>query len=164
MDAPTPKNFVKFLMRKEGVERREVSTRKGGLNRSNIIFFIFSCPKGGLFEDGGFIPFENGTGYSNPHRHLKTCLSNGNREHLNLLYQKAVLEARIKYDGRMTCYFPKNLGVRKNDLSMYNYMKYIALLEKSIYHIEKIWFAIFLRPMLSLASVFTSQQLLILLK
>ncbi len=74
MSKPSPKNVVEILMQKDREERKDVYGRTGVVVRRNVTFLVYKRPKGPACTERGEVSFEKGKGFSNPYRHLKSCV------------------------------------------------------------------------------------------
>lgn len=63
-----------------------VRSKRGGQMRKNVPHYYFRCIRGDLYKTGGDIFWGRVSGFINPHKHLRTCLSNGDDEHLLKLF------------------------------------------------------------------------------
>lgn len=130
---PKQKEVVQLLMKFLREEHRSVWSRKG--QRKEQTFLVYECPKGQRCVEGGQYYFPKGFGYSNPFKHLKTCIADGSETHLFEVYKLALQEC-----GGIPNYFPDNspttrrLTPRENAMS--SYVRLIILKLLPIYIIE----------------------------
>lgn len=100
--------------------------RTGAAVRRNVMFLVYKCPKDSLCTENGEVFFEKGKGYSNPYRHLKSCVAGGDEQHLLDLYNAAVQEtmATGTLQNARSSVFSK---LNEREKAMYGYMRLIVL-------------------------------------
>lgn len=73
-------------------------------NGKDVAHQIYKCPKESCTLAKGEISFQIGTGYTNPHNHLKNCLCGGNAAELEDYYwnAKAFQSKKVTISGKQT--------------------------------------------------------------
>ncbi len=109
---PNPPNFevVQLLM-----ERDPDTFRKVG-KEDNVRHLVYCCPRGDLYKPklrGGNVIFAEGSGYSNPCKHLRSCLANEDENELLKIYQKGFEQKQQSTTG-VTDYFTRLSSTANN--------------------------------------------------
>ena len=86
--APSYEEVVTLLMTQKPDIVRDVLNTRTGRKRRNVTYSVFSCPLGKNSKKSGKDVFEKGSGWTNPYRHIASCLSDNDIEHLHELYDK----------------------------------------------------------------------------
>ena len=94
---PTLKDIVELLMSKEPELLRDVKSKTGVVLRTRVAHCVYSCPKKEDCKTGGKFIFEKGTGFTNPYKQLKSCLSHGDESHLLNAYYTLLSKKKEKY-------------------------------------------------------------------
>eukprot|EP00171_Calliarthron_tuberculosum_P003890 IDg3890t1 len=132
MSDPHPRDFVRMLMvQKPDITRDVTSSRRA--SRNNAVFHVFECPRGDLCRSGGSIVFEKGTGFSNPFKHLRTCLADGDQQELIRLFN---LHRDEKRQFGKAVSPEMTVTATKKEQAMFAYIRIIVLKSLPISYVE----------------------------
>eukprot|EP00171_Calliarthron_tuberculosum_P012024 IDg12024t1 len=124
---PTKKEVVMLLMTAKADVTRDVDGRSGSIARKHVPHLVFSCPYGNRCRSGGDVVFEKGTGFTNPYKHLRSCISDGDDEHLTKLYFDALQQKRREGLSNPCYDIPIRTTATKRERDMYSYMRIVVL-------------------------------------
>ncbi len=79
-------------MTKSREQKRDFHWRNGAIIGRDVVF-SYLCPKKSLCSENGALVLEKGSGFSNPYRHLKSCLTGGDEQALLSIYKTAAKES-----------------------------------------------------------------------
>lgn len=121
MDRPKPRQVVQMLMDpKPDIMKDKRSTR--GVARKDVIHHVYVCPRKNLCKVGGDVVFEKDTGFSNPYKHLKVCLCDGDEERLLQLFRHRREEKRRFGQCKDIV-----LSTTRKEQAMYGYLRLIIM-------------------------------------
>ena len=125
---PKHTDVVELLTKHRPDILRDVIRNHGQNIRRAVPFISFECPKKDVCTIGGLITAEKGRVYTNPFKHLLSCVANGNESELyDLCY--AELENCRRSTGleSRSRYIPNALSASYREKTMYSYLKLIVL-------------------------------------
>ena len=100
---PRPRNFEVVLL----LMKRDPDTFRKVGEKDNVRHLVYCYPRGDLCKaklSGSKIIFAEGSGYSNPYKHLRSCLANDYENALLKIYQKGFEQNQQSTTG-VTDYF-----------------------------------------------------------
>lgn len=137
MASPSPHDVVVALMTQKPGVLRDTRRKVSGTKRKNVPHHVFACPMNDKCRAGGEIVFPRGMGYSNPYKHLKSCLSDGDESHLMNVYANKIAQnrrhgvfANVKHNEEL-CVPATSL-----EKSMYGYLKLVTAMSYPVSHVE----------------------------
>lgn len=95
-----------------------------GFTRKDVVHHVFVCPRGRLCKSGGRIVAEKGAGFSNPYKHLKTCVSDGDIKHLMDAFEQKRAETRVFGAGSSETLV---ISSTQKEKAMFAYLRIIVL-------------------------------------
>lgn len=104
---------------------RDVCSRNGAVMRTNVPHIVFACPFGERCKVGGEVLTEKGTGYTNLYKHLKSCVSGGDENHLLELYNVALAARRRSCLTNTRFDLPSVTPPTQREKDLYAYLKII---------------------------------------
>eukprot|EP00171_Calliarthron_tuberculosum_P023569 IDg23569t1 len=122
MDRQRPGDVVRMLMTQRPDIERDVRSSRGTIRR-NVLHCVFECPRGEQCKVGGQVVFEKNTGFTNPFKHLKSCVSDGDESHLFELFRSHRDSNRL-FGGSSK--EKAILSVTKKEQAMYGYLRLIV--------------------------------------
>ena len=123
MNRPKPRDVVRLLMTQKQDIRKDVTTARGNI-RENVVHHVFKCPRGDLCKTTGSVSFEKGTGFTNPYKHLKTCLADGDENELIELFHRRRAE---KSSFGSVSSANLILSTTTKEQAMYSYLRVIVI-------------------------------------
>ena len=120
---PKPRDVVRMLMTQKADVVRDVRSARGAI-RKNVRHFTFTCPRGDVCKSGGTVVFEKSTGFSNPFKHLRSCLADGDGEQLIALFSQRRDEVR-RFGGAASPM--ETFSASKREQAMFMYIRLIVL-------------------------------------
>eukprot|EP00171_Calliarthron_tuberculosum_P005080 IDg5080t1 len=123
MSRPSPRDVVRMLMKQDPDIKKDIQSARG-LTRKDVVHHVFVCPRGGLCKSGGRVVSEKGAGFSNPYKHLKSCISDGDIDHLMEVFERQRAESRVFGAGT-----PETLVISstQKEKAMFAYLRLIVL-------------------------------------
>lgn len=118
MGKPAPHDVVRLIMIQKLDILRDVRPRK------NVLSCVFECPREAECTLVGQVVFAKGSGFSNPYRHLISCVSDGDEDHLMRMYNRKRNSKRL---------FGSNapdqavIDATKIQQAMYAYLQFIIM-------------------------------------
>eukprot|EP00171_Calliarthron_tuberculosum_P000144 IDg144t1 len=124
---PGKKEIVLLLMKQKADVIRDVDGRVGAVTRNNVPHIVLACPFGERCKVGGEVVTEKGTGYTNPYKHLKSCVSGGDEKHLLELYNVALAAKRRSGLTNTRFDLPSVTPPTQREKDLYAYLKIIIM-------------------------------------
>lgn len=124
MAKPTQREVVQILMVNRGQVERDVRSGKSSVVRKNVVHWKYECPRGDECRNKGVVMFEKGTGFTNPYKHLKYCVSDGDEGHLHELYERKRIEQRNYGDKHWKSML---IPPTNTERAMFKYLRLITL-------------------------------------
>ncbi len=86
--------------------------------------YCFCMPKKWVLQERGEVILERGPGFTNPYKHLKTCVSDGDEMHLSSLFERVSSE-----NSQFAIIFRSRIVRKPNDkdCAMYKYLRLILV-------------------------------------
>eukprot|EP00171_Calliarthron_tuberculosum_P001491 IDg1491t1 len=134
---PSKKAVVELLMSKQPDIKKNVSSRSGANVRRDVTYSVYNCPKGTGCKYEGRVLFEKGSGYTNPYRHLRTCLSAGDEKHLLIVYRDALadLQGRASVANRIAFQITA-IAANERQKAMHAYLRLVTLNNYPMSHVQ----------------------------
>eukprot|EP00171_Calliarthron_tuberculosum_P002931 IDg2931t1 len=132
MDRPQQRDVVHMLMSRKPNILRDVSSSRG-VSRKNVEHHVYACPRGDQCRSGGTVMFEKGSGYSNPFKHLRTCVSDGDDSRLFEIFYSRRNEKRQFGPGASSAVLT---SATKKEQAMHCMLRFIVLKSMPISYVE----------------------------
>ncbi len=87
---------MELLIKRCPEVKKNISSRTNDSTGRNVVHLVFANPKGEHWKDNVSVMFEKETGYTNSYRQIKTCVSNGDEEHLLLVCNDTLADIRAQ--------------------------------------------------------------------
>ena len=129
---PSKKAVVELFMKKQPDIFKSVG------DRVNVRHLVYLCPRGErctVKSKGSKVIFAEGTGFTNPYKHLRSCLADGKEEKLHRMYCEEVQERKDKH-GLESSFTRLGNRVTDREKAMYRWIRLIVLKSEPLSVIE----------------------------
>lgn len=119
------RDVVHMLIKQKRSIRRHGTSARGTI-RKNVLYYVFECPGVEKCTNSGRVVFEKGSGYSNPYKHIRGCLYEGDERSMFCDFQRArdantvSGDSASDFDKRKCIVLPTRI---KKELSMFAYIR-----------------------------------------
>jgi len=133
---PTKEQCVKLLMKQADDVVRDVPNKKGGSKRRNVTCCVYICPLKDNCKKTGKVVFEKGSGWTNPFRHLLSCVSDNNVDDLHQLYKTTKKDKLRDGDLRNSDNISIEITATEREKAMHAYMRFITFMSLPISYVQ----------------------------
>lgn len=117
-------------MAKEADITKDVPSRSGRVRR-NVVHLVFSC------KGQDIITIEKGSGYTNPYRHMKSCISRGDNKHVLHVSQDGLSEMSSRnFVSQHMSFMTGSVAASERENAMHAYLRHVILNNYTFSHVQ----------------------------